>query len=381
MAEIRSSHRPSHVVFGAPMIPSAARLAALTNEALTAGWLTNGGALHMKLEQALASLAAPEDAVSLMSSGTMALMLGLGLGNLPPGSEVITTPLSFAATAQAIAWSGLVPVFADVDPVTLTLCPRAVAAAITPRTSAILPVHFLGVPCDVGALADIAARHGLWLLYDAAHAFGMTVNEQPIGSFGDASAFSLHATKILHTGEGGFVVTRRIRTHELRSMRNFGLEGGRPAGRGLNGKMSELNAAMGLALLPDLARQLSARQHLRRAYDMALGNIAGLKLQATRPGASDNLGYYALRLPPARREKLHIALAQEGIFARDHFPLLCGQGTFWPDAEIVTWNGGPPLAPLVGPEILCLPLHGRVTAADVARICRIAASVCGEGEA
>lgn len=368
------------LLFGAPMIPDPARLAEITAEALSAGWLTNGGALHLRLEQALATHAAPDDAVSLVSSGTMALLLGLGLGNLPPGSEVITTPLSFAATAQAITWSGLVPVFADVDPVTLTVCPKAVEAAITPRTSAILPVHFLGVPCDVGALATIAERHGLWLLYDAAHAFGVTFNGRPIGSHGDASAFSLHATKILHTGEGGFVVTRAERSRELRRMRNFGLEGGRPVGRGLNGKMSELSAATGLALLPDLAAELTARQTLRHAYNAALGGIGGLRPHPTRRGASESLGYHALRLPPDRREGLHIALAQEGIFAHDHFPLLCGPGTFWPDAEIVTGDGRPPVAPQVGPEILCLPLHGRVTAGDVARIGRIAETVCAAGE-
>lgn len=371
-----SKENPAPLVFGAPMIPDPARLAKITAEALSSGWLTNGGALHLQLEQALAADAAPGDAVSLVSSGTMALLLGLGLGKLPPGSEVITTPLSFAATAQAIAWGGLVPVFADVDPVTLTLCPRAVEAAITPRTSAILPVHFLGVPCDVGALGAIAQRHGLWLLYDAAHAFGVTYKDQPIGHFGDASAFSLHATKILHTGEGGFVMTRADRAGELRRMRNFGLEGGRPTGRGLNGKMSELNAAMGLALLPDLPAELATRQSLRHAYDAALTGIAGLRLHATRAGASESLGYYTLRLPPDRRARLHAALAQQGIFARDHFPLLCGPGTFWQDAEIVTRDGGAPIAPQVGPEVLCLPLHGRVTLADVARIGRITADVC-----
>ena len=367
----------SPVVFGAPMIPDQARLAKIIAEALSAGWLTNTGALHMRLELELAARAAPEDAVSLMSSGTMALLLGLGLGKLPRGSEVITTPLSFAATAQAIAWSGLVPVFADVDPVTLTLCPKAVAAAVTPRTSAILPVHFLGVPCEVDALKDIAARHGLWLLYDAAHAFDVTFRDQPIGSYGDAAAFSLHATKILHTGEGGFVTTRKSEASALRRMRNFGLESGRPVGRGLNGKMSELNAAMGLALLPDLAGELAARQSLRQKYDAAFGDIAGLRLHGTRPGASESLGYYALRLAPEQRERLHRSLAENHILARDHFPVLCGEGTCWPDAKIITGDGGPPVAPRAGSEVICLPVHGRVSAGDVDRIVRVVQAVCG----
>ena len=359
------------VVFGAPMIPEAGRLAALMGEALAAGWLTNGGALHLRLEQALTAHEATGDAVSLVSSGTMALMLALGLGHLPPGAEVITTPLSFAATAQAIAWCGLTPVFADVEPDSLTLCPRAVAAAITPRTAALLPVHFLGLPCAVEALADLARARRLWLVYDAAHAFGVTLRGQPIGHFGDAAAFSLHATKILHTAEGGYVVTRRAQALALRRMRNFGLEGGQPVGLGLNGKMSELHAATGLALLPDLPGEMASRLALRQAYDAALDGVPGLRLHRQRNGASESLGYYALRLAPKLRARLHRALAAHGVMARDHFPLLCGPGTPFPAARIVTATGGPALAPKLGPELLCLPLHGRMGPPEVARIAAI----------
>ncbi|GLS88614.1 aminotransferase DegT/DnrJ/EryC1/StrS family protein [Cypionkella aquatica] len=357
------------------MSPDPVRLAELMAEAIAANWFSNGGALHMQLEQALTRREAASDAASLTSSGTMALMLALGLGNLPLGSEVITTPLSFAATAQAIAWSGLRPVFADVDAEMLTLCPRAVQAAITPRTSAILPVHFLGVPCDVAAMAEIAKQHGLWLVYDAAHAFDVSFGGQPLGHYGDAAAFSLHATKILHTGEGGYVVTRRGQAQAFRRMRNFGLEAGKPVGMGLNGKLSELQAALGLTLLPDLASELQARAALRRSYDAALGGIPGLRLHATRAEASDSLGYYALRLAPDLRARLHVALAESRIIARDHFPILCGQGTPWPDASIVTAEGGPALAPSLGAQVLCLPMHGRVTASDVKRIAVVVRSV------
>jgi len=307
----------------------------------------------------------------------MALMLALGLGRLPAGAEVITTPLTFAATAQAIAWCGLKPVFADVEPETLTLCPRAVGAAITPRTAAILPVHFLGVPCDVEAMAVLARRHGLWLVHDAAHAFGVTFRGRPIGHFGDVSAFSLHATKLLHTGEGGFVVTRRDRAQELRRMRNFGLEGGLPVRPGLNGKMSEFHAAVGMALWPDLAAEIAARRALRQVYDAELRGLAGLRLHGTRAGASESLICYALRLAPALRERLHLALAREGILARDHFPSLCGPGTLWAGAGVATADGGPARAPDLGREVLCLPFHSRVTTADIVRIGAIARAVLG----
>ncbi len=184
------------VTTGAPMMPDRGRLFALVDEALATGWLTNGGVLHDRLEGQVEALAGGVPA-TLLSSGTMALMLALRLGNLPAGAEVITSPLSFPATVQAIEWCGFQPVFADVDPDYLTLDPDAVEAAITPRTAAILPVHLLGGPCDVMGLDAVARRHGLWLAYDAAHAFGVTFQAEPIARYGDASAFSLHATKLL----------------------------------------------------------------------------------------------------------------------------------------------------------------------------------------
>jgi len=361
------------VVFGAPMLPDPDRLAALTAEALKVGWLTNGGALHLKLEKALSAKEDKDRVASLVSSGTMALMLALGLGDLPQGAEVITTPLTFAATSQAIYWCGLKPVFADVDPVTLTLCPLAVRAAITARTAAILPVHFLGVPCDVHAISEVAQQHDLWLVYDAAHAFGVTFDDRPIGSFGDASAFSLHATKILHTGEGGYITTSRNQAANVRQMRNFGIKAGRAVGKGLNGKMSELNAAMGLSLLPDLPAELAARRALRKTYNGLFREISGIEIHGTRPGASESLGFYALRMPSALREKSYHALLQERIFARDHFPLLCGPDTFWPDSPVVTANGRSPVAPCVGSEIICLPFHGRITQTDATQIATIIA--------
>lgn len=360
------------VLFGAPMLPDPARFASLTAEALDAGWLTNGGILHMRLERALNERQHAGDTVSLTSSGTMALTLALMLGELPAGAEVITTPLTFAATAQAITALGLVPVFADVDPDRLTLCPRAVEAAITPRTAAILSVHFLGIPCDVVALEALARRHGLWLVYDAAHAFGAEIDGMPIGHFGDASAFSLHATKLLNTAEGGFVVTRGNQAAALRRLRNFGLEQGRATGPGLNGKLSELHAAMGLALLPDLPAELTARRALRQAYDSAFSGLPGLRLH--RAGG-ESPGYYALRLAPDLRARLVLALAEGRIFARDHFPLLCGPGTYWAGYGIVTASGTPPVAPEAGPELLCLPFHGRITAPQLARITAIVSAV------
>ncbi|WP_353142619.1 DegT/DnrJ/EryC1/StrS family aminotransferase [Paracoccus sp. (in: a-proteobacteria)] len=365
------------ITHGAPMLPDPIRLATLMQEAIAVSWFSNGGQLHQRLERALGDMAG-DGALALVSSGTMALMLALRLGDLPEGSEVITSPLSFAATVQAIAWCGFRPVFADVEPATLTLCPRAVEAAITPRTAAILPVHFLGVPCDVAGLADVARRHGLWLAYDAAHAFGVTLGNQPIAAFGDASAFSLHATKVLHTGEGGFVATGGDKAlAKLRRLKNFGLEGGRMTGLGINGKLSEAQAAMGLALLPDLPAEIAARHALRTRYDAALAGLPGIRPGPGRKGASPALTTYALRMAPGLRARLHLALAEERVLARDHFPLLCGSGSPWADVPIVTADGAP-IAPRVGPEVLCLPFHGRVADEDADRICMIIRRVAYE---
>lgn len=360
---------PLPVTIGDPMRPDPTRLAALLAEAISAGWFSNAGPLHFRLEQALAqTLGLPQ--LALVSSGTMALIMALRLGDLPEGAEVITTPLSFAATVQAITWCGFRPVFADVDPETLTLCPAAVEAAITSRTAAILPVHFLDVPCDVVGLQAVAQRHGLWLAYDAAQAFGLTLHGQPIGLYGDATAFSLHATKVLHTGEGGFLATPTSVGNRLQKMRNFGLEAGRMAGPGTNGKLSEPQAALGLALLPDLPGEIAARLDLRAIYDAGLEGLPGLAPHRGGPGASPGLTTYALRARPALRARLHQALAEARIMARDHFALLCGSDTCWPDAPIITRRASP-AAVDHAPEVLCLPLHGRVSAEDAARILAI----------
>jgi dTDP-4-amino-4,6-dideoxygalactose transaminase len=360
---------PRIVTVGRPILPDLDLMKDLMAEAVAANWLSNFGSLHNRLERQLAPMVGT-GSTQLVSSGTMALMVALKLGNLPDGAEVITSPLSFAATVQAITWCGYKPVFADVDPVTLTLCPEAVRAAITPRTAAILPVHFVGVPCDVDALSQIAKDHGLWLAFDAAHAFMLELKGRPISSWGDVSAFSLHATKLMHTGEGGAVVFPGTHDPQSARMRNFGMQDGRMTGLGTNAKLSEAQAAVGLAVLPKLDAEIEQRQKLHRLYDDALQGIEGIRRHDSRPQASDSLLYYPLRMPPAVQQRVFMALAQERIFARDHFALLCGQGTYLPDAQIVTTKNTAQ-APIAGPELLCLPFHGGVTAEDVARIADI----------
>jgi len=346
------------VVFGRPILPNPDRVAQLYTESVATGWLTNSGPLHSRLECALASWFGDTKAY-LLSSGTMALMMALRAGGLREGSEIITTPLSFTATAQAIAWCGFKPVFADICPETMTLDPRAVEAAITPRTAAVMPVHFLGQSCDVVAFGDLALRHRLWLAYDAAHAFGATVNGRAIASYGDASAFSLHATKLMHTGEGGMLAINGDAAANVAQMRNFGLQNAFPSTFGINGKLSESGAAVGLAVLEALEAEIVARRRLRDLYCHLLDGIEGVTVMTAREGTSDSLIYFVLRLPAKLRSLCLLSLVEAGILARDHFPLLCGRGTAFPDSSIVT-AGENCYAPLVAPEVICLPFHSAV---------------------
>lgn len=328
--------------------------------------VTNSGALHDRLEAELAQQTGGH--VALVSSGTMALMLALRLGGVARGGEVITTPLSFAASVQAIDWCGLVPVFADVEPAFTTLCPRAVERAITPHTVAILAVHFQGIACDIGALEDIARRHGLWLVFDAAQAPDIEVLGRNICLSGDATALSLHGTKLLSTAEGGAVVVRdAAQAQALARMRNFGLESGRMTGPGINGKMSELHAAFGLAVLPRVAQEMAARHQIRGWYDAAFAGVAQIRPLPARPGTSASHLYYTLILPPERRAAVIASLHAADIQPRAPFALLCGPGTPYDGATVHTTLDRPVAGKVAGHH-LSLPLHGDMGRNGVARV-------------
>ena len=356
--------------FGRPIIPSPERIAELYTESISAGWLTNSGPLHNQFEKAI-SLWFDSNETFLTSSGTMALMIGLHAGNLEKGAEVITSPLSFAASAHAIYWSGFTPVFADICPKTMTLSVDSVAAAITPNTKAIMPVHFLGQACEVDKLSELAKRHNLWLLYDACHAFGTTINGNSISNYGDASAFSLHATKLLHSGEGGALVLNSSKNGiKIPQIRNFGLSGGKPIKFGINGKLPEASAAVGLAVMDLVDDEIIARKALRRKYNALLSDLPNLNVVSSQRGVSDNLIYYAIRIPPSKRAACVVGLAEIGVLARDYFPLLCGPGTAFPNHAIAS-SHNTPVAPIVAPEIICLPFHSGVDDESVVCIANI----------
>lgn len=357
------------LVFGRPLLPDRELLFELLDGVLDSQQLTNGGQMLARLEAELETETGGE--VCVTSSGTMALMMALRLGRLRPGGEVITSPLSFAASVQAIEWCGLRPVFADVEHDHPTLCPRAVERAITSNTVAIMGVHFLGIACDCLGLEAIAKQHGLWLVFDAAQSPDIVLEGRSLMLRGDASALSLHATKLLNTGEGGaVVVTDHVHKTKLDQMRNFGLENGRAVDIGVNGKLSEFNAAVGLAVLPGIVAEKRARTDLRAFYDQNLRDVPHIHALSPRLGSTKSHLYYTLSMPPTLCQKLLTYLSSKGITARGPFPLLCGPGSTKPEASTVSISGMP-LAPSQHGRFLSLPLHSRVGRAGAEQIIKV----------
>jgi dTDP-4-amino-4,6-dideoxygalactose transaminase len=358
------------VYFTRPPVPDPGRLGALTTQVFESRWFTNDGVLVRELEDRLgARLGVPWCA--MVCNGTTALQVALRALDLT--GEVITTPFTFPATVHAIAWSGLTPVFCDIDPRTYALDPGAVTALVSERTSALLPVHVFGNPCDVPSLETIAGRHGLRVIYDAAQAFGARSGGLGIGRCGDLSVFSFHATKVFHTAEGGAVVGHDPALLErVASLRNFAIrDEEETSGIGINGKMSELHAAVGLALLDTIDDEMGARRRLRAHYVARLAGVEGLVLQEAPADGEANHAYFTVEIDPRdfglTRDEVQRALSFENIVARRYFWPLCSENPYYrrlPSAAPERL----PNAHRVASRILCLPLYGDLGFDDVDRI-------------
>ncbi|MFN3824742.1 MAG: DegT/DnrJ/EryC1/StrS family aminotransferase [Pseudorhodobacter sp.] len=331
--------------------------------------MTNGGPLHERLETALSDwLGVPH--LALCGNGTMALLLPLRA--LEVRGDVITTPFSFVATTNALGWHGNRAVFADIDPVTLTLDPDRIEAAITPQTSAILPVHCYGNPCDMDAIESVARRHGLRVIHDAAHAFGVENAGGSILKRGDLSAISFHATKVFNTVEGGTVICADAGMKQrIDSLKNSGIvDEVAVSGRGLNARMSEFHAAMGLAHLPHMPRVMARRQQIDRTYRAALADLPGLEpLPKLRQTVSNHAYFPILVGPeyPLTRDALHDRMRAGNIMTRRYFlPLLSRLPDLrdHPSAD----PGNLPVAHAMAERVLCLPIHPGLTPQDQIRI-------------
>ena len=332
-------------------------------------WLTNMGEKHKQLEAALGAYLGAER-VTLFTNGHLALETVIAAMGLT--GEVITTPFTFVSTTNAIVRNGLKPVFCDVDPASFTMDPAKLEALITPATSAILPVHVYGNLCDTDAIGAIAKKHGLKVIYDAAHAFGVKKNGVSAANFGDASMFSFHATKVFHTVEGGAVVCRDpALKQKMETLRNFGIPGpDRITLPGGNAKMSEFHAAMGLCNLRHLDGCIAARKAVVERYRRNLCSVPGLTLLREQPGVVSNYAYFPVIFDGAKysRDEAAARLAEQGINARKYFFPLTNHN------EAYGFRGAEtPIALRISERVLTLPLYPELAMEDVDRICEIIA--------
>lgn len=341
-------------------------------------WLTNMGENHEKLASRLCSyLKVPN--VSLFVNGHMALEMTLQAMDLK--GEVITTPFTFASTTHAIVRNGLKPVFCDINRDSYTIDASKIEELITPETCAIVPVHVYGCVCDVENIERIAREHGLKVIYDAAHAFAVEYKGRGIGSFGDASMFSFHATKVFHTIEGGCVTTTdKELMHELWMLKDFGIRDEENVdGIGANAKMNEFCAVMGLCNLDHIDEEIEKRRLVFERYKQDLSDVAGLTLLKEQPEVKQNYAYFPIVVEDefgSDRQVIADALKKEDIYVRKYFyPLTsemgCYRGRF--DSSLT------PVAKHVAERVLTLPMSASLTISDVDRICDIVRSCKGSG--
>ena len=347
------------------------------NEILKGIWergiLTHNGPLVQQIEKDICKILNIENFVAV-SNGTIAIQMAIKALELK--GEIITTPFTWVATVSAIKWEGCTPVFCDIDSDTLNIDTSKIEALITERTVAIMPVHVFGVPCDVEDIERIAQKYGLKVIYDAAHAIGSTVNERSVLDYGDISATSLHATKLLNTAEGGACISPNRELHEkLKRIRFFGHDNTKNIIEdGFNGKMTEVHAALGLANLKYYDEVLKDRKHKYNIYKDALSKISSLKFQKISCGKT-NYSYFPVIFETEQDLlKVENALNAENIFPRRYFYPSVNTYT-----EIVNYQPMP-ISEDISKRILCLPLYWKLEEEDIQRIAKITISACNTTE-
>ena len=331
--------------------------------------LTNGGAMHQQLEKSLCEyLQVPE--IALFNNGTIALLVALQA--LGISGEVITTPYSFVATSNSILWNSLTPVFVDIDPVTLNMDPSRIEAAITPNTSAIMPVHCYGNPCDTTEIKRIADKYCLKVIYDAAHAFGVEDAGGSILRHGDLSVLSFHATKVFNTFEGGAIICPDIETkHQINNLKNFGIiDELTVVAAGINGKMSEVSAAFGLLQLRHVSNILEQRNRIAESYVKSLGDVRGITIVPQIEQVVSNNSYFPILVGedyPLSRDALYINLKEKNIFCRRYFFPLISEFPMYKNFASANQTNLPN-ATRLAKEILCLPIYPGLFDEDLEKI-------------
>ena len=353
-----------------PLLPDLDDFNSLLKEIWSSKWITNNGQFHQKLEEALCDyLKVPF--ISLFTNGTLPLLTALQA--LRISGEVITTPYSFVATTHSIWWNGIKPVFVDIDPSNCGIDPDKIEAAITPRTTAIMPVHCYGKPCDNKQIQAIADKYGLKVIYDAAHAFGVEVDGESVLNWGDMSTLSFHATKVYTTIEGGAIVMHDEATKKrIDYLKNFGFASETEVvAPGINGKLDEVRAVYGLLNLKQVDKAINARHQVAIQYREAFQNVKGIRFFNDMIGVKHNYSYFPIFINAEEygmtRDELYFKLRDHNILGRRYFyPLI---------STFSTYSGLPsaspdnlPNATRIANEVICLPMHHELSTDDINRI-------------
>ena len=366
-----------------PLLPNLDDFTAELKKIWDSKWITNNGSFHKELEKALAEyLKVPY--VSLFTNGTLPLMTALQALRIT--GEVITTPYSFVATTHSIWWNGCKPVFVDIDPATGDMDPNKIEAAITPRTTAIMPVHVYGKPCDTKAIQDIADKYGLKVIYDAAHAFGVEVPAEEYGleaydgkglagilNAGDMSTLSFHATKVYNTIEGGALITHDEKTKKrIDYLKNFGIaDEVTVVGPGINSKMDEMRSAYGLLNLKQVDAAIEARHQVAIKYREALRPVEGITFFDDMPGVKHNYSYFPIFIDAEKygmtRDDLYFKMKSANVLGRRYFyPLISDFSTYRGLDSAAPENL--PNAHKMADSVICLPMHHALSDEDIQRV-------------
>ena len=355
-----------------PALPPLAEFIPYLEEIWANKILTNGGPFHQQLEKALCEYLGVKH-LALFSNGTLGLVTALQA--LRVTGEVITTPYSFVATAHSLLWNGIKPVFVDVNPNTLNLDPAKIEAAITPNTTAIMPVHCYGHPCDVEAIQKIADNYNLKVIYDAAHAFGVQDEGGSVLRHGDLSVLSFHATKVFNTFEGGAIICPDAKTKlRIDQLKNFGfVDETTVVAPGINGKMSEINAAFGMLQLKHIDEALAQRKRIDTTYRLALSDVPGIRCLQDAGEIVANYSYFPLLVDadyPLSRDALYQKLKDNNIYARRYFyPLITDFPMYrgMPSAQRENLPG----ATAAAQKVLCLPIYPNLSPEEIRKIVNV----------
>lgn len=368
----KSKGFPNPFLITQPLLPELQETYQMIEKIWQSNQLSNNGPMVKQLEKELSNYLGAKY-LSVFCNGTAALQVACKALKLT--GEVITTPFTFAATTHALTWANLKPVFCDIEEETFNINPDLIEPLITRETSAIMPVHVFGNPCNVNKIQEIADRYGLKIIYDAAHAFGVKIGDKSIASFGDISMFSLHATKIYHTLEGGALTFNDPNLEDSANcLRNFGLINEDVLDPGTNAKLNEVQAAIGILLLKKVGEEIERRKALTKLYWELLADIPGISCSSEIEDVTANYPYLVIRIDKnsfgLSRDELFLELQDYNIFSRKYFYPLCSNFRCYKNLSSFS-ELKLPVANKIADTVLALPLHGRMEHMDVEKICGI----------